>query len=90
MNEESYTLPESAAPTNHGSTTADWSLMALAVTGAIVAGVGMVAGRTPVLIAGIVLIALGFLASFSLRALGKGQPLTARTNTDWYSDEPGA
>ncbi|HZK06179.1 MAG TPA: HGxxPAAW family protein [Actinomycetaceae bacterium] len=87
MNEESYSLPQSAAPSNHGRTPASWTLLGLVVAGAIVGGIGMVTYRTPVLIFGLVIIAAGIVASLIMRGRGLGQPVQARITGEWYADD---
>lgn len=88
MNEETYNMPLAAAPTNHGRTRAAWTLFALVVVGVLIAGAGAITLRMPVIVAGLVVVGAGMLASFALRVLGKGQPRQVQPARDWYGDQP--
>ncbi len=76
--EEPVGLPPMAAHANEGKTIAGWTLMWLVGIGALIVAIGMPMGSTPLMIAGIAVAIIGLAASAILRAMGHGQPRTAR------------
>lgn len=85
-NTETYSMPPGAPPQNHGRTTAAWVMFWGIVVGLVIAVLGFVLPNTPILIAGIVVIAAALVASMVLRKSGRGQPLERRHERAWYED----
>lgn len=79
---ESYRLPPAAPFHNEGKTLAGWTLFYGVAIGLIIAAVGLF--TSPVLLwIGLGVAVLSCVASFVLRAMGKGQPRTTKPG-DWY------
>lgn len=70
---EGVVLPDNAPPTNHGHTTAAWFLVVVCAVGTTIAGLGMPLNSTALIIAGIVVTAIGVVGSAVLSLTGKGQ-----------------
>lgn len=83
--QETYTMPPSAAPTNHGHTAASWALTLIVLAGVVITAVGIVLAQSAIWIAGLVTIAVGLVAGAVLRGLGHGQPVGAKKPREWYS-----
>ncbi|WP_449386561.1 HGxxPAAW family protein [Cellulomonas soli] len=66
-------MPPSAAPTNHGHTTAAWTTTIVVLLGAVLAAVGMVAALTWLAWAGGAVALLGLVLGKVLQVLGYGQ-----------------
>lgn len=86
MAHETYTLPPTPAPRNHGRTGASWALVSLVLLGTLIVAAGLTSGNADVWIAGLVVLAGGVAASLAMRALGHGQPVVVRPRVDWYGD----
>lgn len=71
-------MPASAAAANHGRTIAGWALFWIVIAGAIIIAIGLSFGPNSLIVPGIVVVAVGIIASAVLRALGYGQPVPPR------------
>lgn len=85
-----YELPGAAPAQNHGKTIAGWVMFWGVCIGAAVTGLGLILWQLWVLVAGLVILAVGIVASIVVSAVGMGQPRN-RDNPpgpgqpDWYS-----
>lgn len=83
---DTYSLPLSAAPANHGTTTAAWVMCWSIALGLLVATVAFVLEHWWLVGLGALVIVGGLAASLALRLAGKGQPIATRQERDWYED----
>lgn len=76
--EEPVALPPTPAHKNEGKTVAGWTLMYVVGLGATLIAIGMPTSTPALMVAGVVVVAVGLVASAVLRALGHGQPRRPR------------
>lgn len=67
-------LPSSPPATNHGHTTASWTLVILVLVGSLVAAAGVIVAEAVLFWAGMGIAVLGVVVGKVLQVLGLGQP----------------